>query len=297
DQDQRISTSDSKLEENGRKSPSVIEVMMTSVYEKTILLEKSTDGSTDAAVNAVEGQIVTHTIEAVSVNDQTEHGGRKNTSKKSVKERYLISATINGKFINMFISWYFYSSLSSAHSKKKVKAIPSATQVSSQYLGTLKVLEDKPEQNSTEFDKADSLRAAIFQNWLEKKRAFLLEVKRIEKRKAEYLRNDAEKKEAVKREEAIASFEAWKKKKEIEAKKLNEKKKLEELKKKNKAAEESEEKIEAAQKVVLNVNEKKEEYIKQKKAEKILERRKQEEEQAMIEERNKKATEEYERWL
>ncbi|NWR72915.1 MAP9 protein, partial [Centropus unirufus] len=291
-----ISTSDSKLEENGRKSPSVIEVMMTSVYEKTVILEKSTDGSTDEAVNAVEGQIVTDTIEEVSVNDQAEHGGRKNTSKKSVKEHYLVSATINGKFINMFISWYFYSSLSSAHSKKKAKAIPSATQVSSQYLGTLKVLEDKPEQNSTEFDKADSLRAAIFQNWLEKKRTFLLEVKRIEKRKAEYLRNDTEKKEAVKREEAVASFEAWKKKKEIEAKKLSEKKKLEELKK-NKAAEQSEGKIEAAQKVVLNVNEKKEEYIKQKKAEKILERRKQEIEQAMMEERNKKATEEYERWL
>lgn len=32
------------------------------------------------------------------------------------------------------------------------------------YLGTLKVLEDKHlQKNSTEFDKADSLRAAVFQ--------------------------------------------------------------------------------------------------------------------------------------
>lgn len=56
-------------------------------------------------------------------------------------------------------------------------------------------------------------------------------------------------KEAVKREEAIASFEAWKKKKGREAKKLSEKKKLEELKKK-KAAEQNEEKTEAARKVM-----------------------------------------------
>lgn len=64
----------------------------------------------------------------------------------------------------MFVSWYFYRSLSSAHLKKKAKAVPSATPISSQYLGTLKVLEDKRVQkNSTKFDKADSLRAAVFQ--------------------------------------------------------------------------------------------------------------------------------------
>lgn len=56
-------------------------------------------------------------------------------------------------------------------------------------------------------------------------------------------------KEAVKREEAIASFEAWKKQKGREAKKLSKQKKLEELQKK-KAAEQNEEKTEAAQKVM-----------------------------------------------
>lgn len=57
-------------------------------------------------------------------------------------------------------------------------------------------------------------------------------------------------KEAVKREEAIASFEAWKKKKGKEAKKLSEQKKLEELKKKKTAEQQNEEKTEAAQKVM-----------------------------------------------
>ncbi|NXL08851.1 MAP9 protein, partial [Mesembrinibis cayennensis] len=314
DEEQKTTnTSDLKLEDNSRKSPAAVEVMMTTVYEKTKKFEKSTDDSSDEVVKIVEGQIVTDTTQEVSANDQSEHGEAKNTSEDSVKERYLVSATINGKIINMFVSWYFYRSLSSAHLKKKVKAVPSASPISSQYLGTLKVLEDKRVQkNSTKFDKADSLRAAVFQNWLEKKRVFLLELKRIEKKKAENLRNNTEKKEAVKREEAIASFEAWKKKKGIEAKKLSEKKKLEELKKK-KAAEQNEEKIEAAQKsqmhhlvcymmiscssLSLYRNEKKEQYMKQKKVEKILERRKQEIQQAKKEEKNKKAMEEYERWL
>ncbi|NXK06070.1 MAP9 protein, partial [Herpetotheres cachinnans] len=311
DQDQKkISTNDLKLEDNSRNS-SVTEVMTPTVYEKTKKLKKSTDGSSDEMVKIVEGQRVTDTIQEVSVNDRSEHGEAKNTSEDSVK--YVVSATTNGKIINMFVSWYFYRSLSSAHLKKKVKAVPSATPVPSQYLGTLKVLEDKSVQNNnTEFDKADSLRAAVFQNWLEKKRVFLLELKRIEKKKAENLRNNTEKKEADKRKEAIASFEAWKKKKGREAKKLSEKKKLEELKKK-KAAEQKKEKTEEAQKsqvwhlvcymmiscssLSLNRNEKKEEYIKQKKVKEILERRKQEVQQSKKEEKNKKAMEEYERWL
>ncbi|NWS73942.1 MAP9 protein, partial [Crotophaga sulcirostris] len=324
-QDQKISTSDLKLEDNGRKSPSVIEVVMTTIYEKTKKSAKSIDDSSDETVNIVEQQIVTDTIQEVSTNDQSEHKEAKNASKKSVKVLFICIITI---VYNKVLEAH---SLSSVHLKKKPKAVTSATPVSSQYLEGLKVLEDKHE--------ADILRAAAFQNWQEKKRAILLEIKRNEKKRAEYLRNDAEKKEAVKREEAIASFEAWKKKKEIEAKKLSEKKKLEELKK-NKAAEQSEDKTEAAQKAFEKWKErkmqylreqrrkekqseiirkkeeelaaerkrdsmsafekwteKKEEYIKQKKAEKILERKKQEIQQAKKEERSKKATEEYERWL
>ncbi|KFP64066.1 hypothetical protein N322_00808, partial [Cariama cristata] len=63
DQDQKISTSDLKLEDNSRKSPSVTEVMMTTEYEKTKKLEKSTDDSSDETVKIVEGQIVTDAIQ------------------------------------------------------------------------------------------------------------------------------------------------------------------------------------------------------------------------------------------
>ncbi|NWU72640.1 MAP9 protein, partial [Pterocles burchelli] len=305
DQDQKINTSDLKLEDCSRKSPSVAEVMMTTVSKKTKEQEKSADDSSDEMMKPVEGQIVTGTLQEVSVIDQSEHEEAKNTSKDSAKVLLISIFTI---IMDVFVSWYFHRSLSSVHLKKKAKAVAPAAPVSSQYLGTLKVLEDTCVQNSTEFHKADSLRAAVFQNWLEKKRAFLLELKRIEKKKAEDLRKDAEKKEAIKREEANASFEAWKRKKEREAKQLSEKKKLEEHKKK-KTAEQDEDKTEAAQKMQYLVcymmipslslyrNEKKDEYIKQKKVEKILERRKQEIQQAKNEEENKKAIGAYERWL
>ena len=59
--------------------------MMTTVYEKTKKFKKSTDDSSNEAVKIVEGQIVTDTIQEVSVNDQSEHGEAKNTSKDSVK--------------------------------------------------------------------------------------------------------------------------------------------------------------------------------------------------------------------
>ncbi|XP_064004769.1 microtubule-associated protein 9 [Pogoniulus pusillus] len=332
----KSSTSGFKLEDDSRKSPSATEVVTSTEHEKTKKLELSIGENSCEALKIAEGQIVTDTMQEVSVNDQPEHGEAKNTSEDSVKKL----SEIKERVLQTPKPSLCGRSLSSAPLKKKAKAVPSATPVSSQYLGTLKVLEGTCVQNNTELNKADSLRAAVFQNWLEKKRAHLLQLKRIEKKKAENLRNTTEKKEAVKREEAIASFEAWKKQKGREAKKLSKQKKLEELQKK-KAAEQNEEKTEAAQKAfekwkekkmeylreqsrkekqserirkkkeeeliaekrkdsmsaVEKWNEKKENYTKQKKAEKVLERRKQKLQQAKKEEKDKKAMEEYEKWL
>ncbi|XP_066042187.1 LOW QUALITY PROTEIN: microtubule-associated protein 9 [Chamaea fasciata] len=310
-----VGTSDLKLEDNGRKSPSV--------------------DNSDGMMKITEGQIITDTMQEVSVNDQSEHGEAKNTSQNSVKK---LSET-KERVLHYPKASLSDRSITSVHLKRKGKAVPST--VSSQCLGSLKVLEDKSmQQKSPEFSKVDNLRAAVFQNWLEKKKLLLLELKRSEKEKAEILRNNTEKKEALKREEAIACYEAWKKKKEKEAKKLREKKKLEELEKK-KPAEQNKEKSEAAQaafkkwkerkveylreqsrkekqsertrktieedlvaekrrvseSAVEKWNEQKKEYMKKKKVEKILEKRKREMQQAMKEEKSEKAMEEYERWL
>ncbi|NWU94718.1 MAP9 protein, partial [Upupa epops] len=304
EQDQKISSSNLKLGSSGRRCRSVTEDMLTTTCEETKNSEEPRGDKPDETVRMAERQTVTDTILQVSVDDESEHTEEK--SKELCPVSWKHTATCQNLLLEL--CWYCYRSVSSAR-LKKARAVPLATPVSSRYLGKLKVLEEKGDQKkSPEFDKADSLRAAVFQNWLEKKKAFLLESKRAEKKRAENLRNATEKDEAAKREEAIASFEAWKKKKEREAKKLSEKKKLEELQKK-KAAEQNEEKTEAAQKhlgcyVIMSCsslslyrNEKKDEYIKQKKVERVLERRKQELQQAKKEEKNKKALEEYEKWL
>ncbi|XP_039920624.1 microtubule-associated protein 9 [Hirundo rustica] len=318
DQNQNtVSTSDLKLEDNGRKSPSV--------------------DSSDGMMKIAEEQIITDTMQEVSVNDESDHGEAKNMSKNSVKK---LSETKESVLQNPKASLSDRST-TFVHLKRRGKAVPPTSPVSSQYLGSFKMLEDKSVQKkSPEFDKVDNLRAAVFQSWLEKKKLLVLELKRSEKEKAEILRNNTEKKEALKREESIACYEAWKKKKEKEAKKLREKKKLEELEEK-KPEEQNKEKTEAAEaafkkwkerkveylreqsrkekhsermrkmreedlvaekrrvsvSAVEKWNEKKEEYIKKKKVEKFREKRKREMQQAKEEEKSEKALEEYEKWL
>ncbi|XP_067407952.1 microtubule-associated protein 9 isoform X2 [Emydura macquarii macquarii] len=326
------------LENNGRKSPSVIELMMTTVYEKTNKLQKSTDDQFEENLQSLEEQFIADGIKEMSLNDKSEDMVEVSTSvdsdKKEVENKEILPQKVKPSSSGR--------SLTSTYLKKAGKTIPSSTTTSSQYLGTLKVLDNKHLQKySAELDKADSLRAAVYQDWLEKKRVFLLELQRIKRNKAENLKYTNEKKETSKKEEAIASFEAWKAMKEREAKKkVAEKKKLEELKKRR-AAELSEEKKEEAQKAfekwkekkaehlreqnrkekraervkkkkeeetvaekkreslsaVDKWNEKKEEFIKHKKAEKIQEKRKQEIEQVEREEKDKRAVDEYERWL
>ncbi|NXO38044.1 MAP9 protein, partial [Locustella ochotensis] len=265
----------------------------------------------DGMMKIAEGQVITDTMQEVSVNDQSEHEEAKNTSTNSVKK---LNETKERVLQNPKVSLSDRST-TSVHLKRKGKAVPSTSpSVSSQCLGSLKLLEDKSMQKtSPEFNKVDNIRAAVFQNWLKKKKLLLLELKRREKEKAEILRSNTEKKEALKREEANACYEAWKKKKEKEARKLREKKKLEELEKK-KPGEQNKEKTEAAQAVIkdaafdlytvtscsslsLHRNEKKEEYIRKRKVEKFLEKRKREMQQAKKEEKSEKAMEEYERWL
>ncbi|KAM4674508.1 microtubule-associated protein 9-like [Amazona ochrocephala] len=292
DEDQ-INTSDLKLEDKNRKPSPVTEAMVNAVDEETKKLEKSAEDSSDETVKTVEGQVVTDTIQEVLVNDQSEHWEAKSTSEDCIKK---LSET-KESVLQVRKASLSDRSLVSAHLKKKAKAVPSATPASSQHMGTLKVLEDKHVQkNSTEFNKADSLRAAVFQNWLEMKKHFLRESKRIEKEKAENLRNNIEKKEAIKREEAIASFEAWKRKKVREAKKLRQKKKLEELQK-NETAEQNTDKSEAAQKAFEKWKEKKMEYLReQSRKEKQSDSRKKKKEEELVAQKKRDSMSAVEKW-
>ncbi|CAI5784195.1 Microtubule associated protein 9 [Podarcis lilfordi] len=334
---------DLKLLDSGRESPSVIELMMTTVYEKNKKLHKSTEDDLEGKLQTLEHSAVEDGSNETTKEDKFEQKVALSTSKAvlgtskdSLKEEGEEKETGPQKAKSPISR-----SFSSTYLKKTGKHSPIPISTSSQYLGTLKVLDNKHLQKfSAELDKADSLRAAVYQDWLEKKRIFLLELQRIKRNKAENLREKNEKEAAAKKEEALASFEAWKAMKEKEAKKLAEKKRLEEAKKKMEA-ELNEKKKEEAQKAfekwkekkaeylkqqierkkrverlkkkkeeevvaekkkdstsaVEKWNEKKEEFLKQKKKEKTQERRKQIEQEVEKEEKDKRAIEEYEKWL
>ncbi|XP_026555856.1 microtubule-associated protein 9 [Pseudonaja textilis] len=331
---------DLRLLENERKSPSVIELMMTTVYENTKKQYKPTEVFLEQKVQMLKPSVIENNSIETPKDDQSEQKVALTTSnsildnsKDFVKEKCEEIEAVPQKAK--------IRSVSTTYLKNTGKCSPVPRSTSAQYLGTLKFLDDKHLQKySAELDKADSLRAAVYQDWLEKKRIFLLELQRIKRTKAKILREKNEKKEAAKREEAFASFEAWKAMKEEEAKQLAEKKKMEAAKKK-KEAELNEKKKEEAQKAfekwkkkktaylkqqmqkekrfeglkkkkekelvaekrkdsrsaVEKWNEKKEEFMKQKKKEKIQERKKEIEEQVEKEEQDKRALDEYTKWL
>ncbi|XP_074983860.1 microtubule-associated protein 9 isoform X7 [Caretta caretta] len=283
DQTEDDDSRDLKLENNGRKSPSVIELMMTTVYEKTKKLQKSTDDKLEENLQTLEEKFVADGIKEMSLNDKSEDMAEVSTSEDSDKKEFEYKETLSEKVRPSSSS----RSLSSTYLKKAGKTIPPSTTTSSQYLGTLKVLDNKHLQKySAELDKADSLRAAVYQDWLEKKRVFLLELQRIKRNKAEHLKNANEK-----------AFEKWKEKKAEYLREQSRKEKQAERIKKKKEEEVIAEKKRDSMSAVDKWNEKKEEFVKQKKTEKIQEKRRQEIEQFERGEKDKRAMEEYERWL
>lgn len=63
--------------------------MTSTEHEKTKKVELSIGGNSCEALKIVEEQIVTDTMQEVSVNDQPEHGEAKNTSEDSVKVLFM----------------------------------------------------------------------------------------------------------------------------------------------------------------------------------------------------------------
>ncbi|PNJ63263.1 MAP9 isoform 5 [Pongo abelii] len=181
--------------------------------------------------------------------------------------------------------------------KSSSKRRTPSTTTSSHYLGTLKVLDQKPSQKqSIEPDRADNIRAAVYQEWLEKKNVYLHEMHRIKRIESENLRIQNEQKEAAKREEALASFEAWKAMKEKEAKKIAAKKRLEEKNKKKTEEENAARKGEALQ-AFEKWKEKKMEYLKEKnRKEREYERAKKQKEEETVAEKKKDNLTAVEKW-
>uniref|UniRef100_A0AAQ4RM28 Microtubule-associated protein 9 n=1 Tax=Gasterosteus aculeatus aculeatus TaxID=481459 RepID=A0AAQ4RM28_GASAC len=120
-------------------------------------------------------------------------------------------------------------------------------EVQSKYLGTLKLLDRKVSEHESEPRAADSLRAAIYQEWLKKKKEKSRDNLQI-KKEEEILKEKKQKEEEAKKGDAVASYEAWKDKK-AESLKAKAKEKQEAIRKAQRAIEENEEKKQSAKQV------------------------------------------------
>ncbi|KAM6939710.1 microtubule-associated protein 9 [Xenentodon cancila] len=137
---------------------------------------------------------------------------------------------------------------SSPHSKTAVRSQSVCSRkVESKYLGTLKVLDRKVSLQDSQPQVGDSVRAAVYQEWLKKKKEKSKE--NIQLKKREELRKEKEIKEKeAKREDAIASYEAWKEKK-AENLKARAKERKDMVRKEQRTIEEKEEKKQSAKQV------------------------------------------------
>ncbi|KAG7487166.1 hypothetical protein JOB18_048059 [Solea senegalensis] len=185
------------------------------------------------------------------------------------------------------------SSLSKATQRSR-SAYP--RKVESKYLGTLKVLDHKVSFRENQPQIANSLRAAIYQEWLHKKKEKSKEKMQL-KKKEEILHEKKKKdEEAAKKEDAAVSYEAWKEKKKgsLQAK-FKEKRDM--MRKEQQASEDKEEKRQSAKQVFENWKQEndhllQEKYRKRKEAENKLKLKKQQKE----EERKRECVSAYSKW-
>ncbi|KAL3067022.1 hypothetical protein OYC64_016884 [Pagothenia borchgrevinki] len=84
--------------------------------------------------------------------------------------------------------------------------------VESKYLGSLKLLDRKVSLQESQPQTADSIRAAIYQEWLEKKKEKSRENMQ-QKKQEDILKEKKKREEEAKKGDAVASYEAWKKQK------------------------------------------------------------------------------------
>ncbi|XP_072109311.1 uncharacterized protein [Mobula birostris] len=172
---------------------------------------------------------------------------------------------------------------------------PQSKTTEPQYLGTLKIL-DRKANETYNLEATDTIRASIYQEWLERKRQILSENKRHRKLKVQQENEKREQKNIANKKEAKASFEAWKTRKKNAFKETYQKKKEEE-KIKQQAEAEKEERKEEAKKVFEKWKEGKERYLQENlQKQKQVKKEKKEKEKEQINERKEGNASAFMKW-
>ncbi|XP_069833970.1 microtubule-associated protein 9 isoform X2 [Dendropsophus ebraccatus] len=251
---------------SGRKSPSLFEMMISDVKEKSL----SQDTKDPFSVKSHEKRPFGEQRED---NDKTQQHDKQLDHQKNLKGTLDLGGSQSNR------------SFSAPQTKKTPKQ---STQVSarSRYLGTLAILDTSGNKESGDVEAADMLRATVYQNWLEKKKSFLQELQKT--KKAE---------EQLEKEKARQAFEKWKEAKEDHLKEKILKEKHAEREKKTKEQKAVKEKERENLSAFKKWNDRKEHVLKDKKKQEMYENQKLKSLQAEKEEKDKKAMEVYEQWL
>ncbi|XP_060951121.1 microtubule-associated protein 9 [Limanda limanda] len=190
-----------------------------------------------------------------------------------------------------------FDTRTSSSNSKITQRCPSACsrKVESKYLGSLKVLDRKVSLQESHPETADSLRAAVYQEWLKKKKEKSQGNMQL-KKKEQLLQEQKKKEEEAKKGDALASYEAWKEGK-AESLKAKAKEKQDKMRKEQRATEDTEEKKHSAKQVFDKWKQEQdhlleEKYRKQKEAEDKLQLKKQTKE----EERKRESISAFSRW-
>ncbi|XP_070949005.1 microtubule-associated protein 9 isoform X2 [Macaca nemestrina] len=296
DPNEEITENHNSLKSDENKENSFSADHVTTAFEKSKQSQVTADDLEEEKAKAELIMDVERTVDPLLSKSQSILTSTSATvsSKKTIEDRNIKNKkSTNNRASSASARLMTSEFLKKSSSKRRT---PSTT-TSSHYLGTLKVLDQKSSQKqSIEPDRADNIRAAVYQEWLEKKNVYLHEMHRIKRIESENLRIQNEQKRAAKREEALASFEAWKAMKEKEAKKIAAKKRLEEKNKKKTEEENAARKGEALQ-AFEKWKEKKMEYLKEKnRKEREYERAKKQKEEETVAEKKKDNLTAVEKW-
>ncbi|XP_069782798.1 microtubule-associated protein 9 isoform X2 [Narcine bancroftii] len=181
--------------------------------------------------------------------------------------------------------------------RSTVTKSPQSKSAEPRYLGALKVLDVKTCTNeSSHLEDADTIRASIYQVWLERKRQIIHQDKNHQKLKAQQENEKKEQKIIETKMEAKVSFEAWNMKKKSAFKETSHRKKEEE-KIKQQAEVEKRERKEEAKKVFEKWKEKKDRSQKETlEKQKQIKKEKKEREEDQVNERKKENVSAFMQW-
>ncbi|XP_068134986.1 microtubule-associated protein 9 [Hyperolius riggenbachi] len=258
-----------------RDSPSVLEMMLTNVKEKS-LQQENRHPDLSGSLESNDSAELDAMFEKESERNKHNHQKKRDESPKLERSQS-------------------NRSLSAPQSKKTSKHNKQIS-AKSRYLGTLTVLDKSVYENNGNLEAADTLRATVYQNWLENKKTFIKELQKMRKAEEEKKQEKLKLDQSMKKEEANAAFMAWKAEKIKELKESQIKQKQQETKKLEEIQDIARRK-EDCRKAFEKWKETKEDHLKEKiLKEKHSEREKKEKEQEKIAEKLSNNKTAYKTW-